>query len=105
MKVNAKEEILDLFGSPILDPGQSNRLKKPVSLTVGMALCQLLVSPNQEIDGYERLRRYELAKRIKDADEFEFSAEDCEMINELALSFVQPEVLSRIREIFKQPKE
>ena len=100
VKVDSKLKALD--GTVIVDnDGKGNA----VEATVRMALVNAILSPVQKETGMEKVKKYELAKRIHDTDEVELSPEEIELIKDRVGEIYTPVVVGQVLELLGDSDE
>jgi hypothetical protein len=91
VKVDGTLKTLD--GTVIMDnDGKGNA----VEATVRMALVNAILSPVQQETGMEKVKKYELAKKIHDQDEVELSMDDIELIKDRVGEIYAPVVVGQL---------
>lgn len=109
MKIDVTKKLVDLSGKPIVQP-KSDQDRKPnekpemedITLKMVSVNAILVVDPKKPCSGEEKVKRYELAKRIYAADaEVELSAEDIVLIKNSVHDGFQPIISGQVVEILE----
>jgi len=72
-----------------------------VDATVRMAIVNAVLSPVQNEKGVEKVRKYELAKRIYSSDEVDLNEDEIKTIKERVGESFPPIVVGQIYELLK----
>jgi hypothetical protein len=79
MKITVTQTLKNMDGQVMKDnDGQGNA----VDATLRMAIVNAVLSPVQKESGMEKVKKYELAKRIHQSDEVDLTAEEISLIKE-----------------------
>ena len=83
MKINFSQKLLNLYGETIVDEASKN----PLTLSKVCVEALLANDRNENIDGVEKLRRFELAKAIHEGKKDSLSAEETVLLKELVAKY------------------
>lgn len=73
MKINVNQTLKNLAGQPMKDQdGEGN----VVDATLKLALVNAVLAPSQKESGVDKVRKYELARKIHVSDEVDLTAEE-----------------------------
>ncbi len=90
MKLNVTQEIIGLTGEPIKD----SKTQKPVLFRT--LIANVLMEPVTGTGGEEKIKNFDLAKRIMDEDEVELSVDEAKKVKDLIGQFQSAVVVKRI---------
>lgn len=113
MKIDVTKKLVDLSGKVLTQPKQDQDRKtneKPemedITLKMVSVNAILAADPRKSCPGEEKVKRYELAKKIYVADtEVELSAEDIVLIKNSVHDGFQPLISGQVAEILEGKKE
>ena len=83
MKIKFSQVLKNLYGEPMEDRSS----KKPLTLSMICVEALLSTDPKENIDGAEKLRRFNLAKDIHEGKKDSLSAEEVVLLKELVAKF------------------
>jgi hypothetical protein len=88
MKLNVMQVLKTLSGQTMKDQDEQGQA---MDATLRMAICNALLAPTQrEEKGTEKLRKYELARKVFTEDTPELAAEDVALMKERILAVFPP---------------
>lgn len=99
MKLDITKKLTTFTGEVIKDVNGNG---EAVDATIRMALVNAVLSPVQKETGMDKVRKYELAKRIHDQDEVELSKDDVELIKERVGELYTPMIVGQIFELLAE---
>jgi hypothetical protein len=98
MLVKVNIPILTMDGEQMKDDdGQGNT----VDATVKLAIVNAVLSPVQNEKGVEKVKKYELAKKVYASDEVDLTAEEISLIKERVGDVFAPIVVGQIFEMLR----
>lgn len=97
MKIK-NQKILDLDGNAI--PHASGKEKK--DLTLKDVLVSALMNPQEEGTGDKKLKRFKLAQKIHDNEEYEITSEEAVELKQLVAKQYNPLVVGRVYEAIEK---
>ena len=92
MKLNVNETLKTLNGEVIKDVVNG----EAVEATLRTALVNAILSPVEKETGMDKVKKYELAKRVHSQDEVELSPDDVELVKERVGELYVPLVVGQI---------
>lgn len=98
MKVNLEAPILDLDGSPLEHPTE----KSPLTIRKAITDSLLIGRANDNPDGAEKFRRWELARQIHGTNEINLTAEQASMVKKLVGEIWSPGVVGPVWEAIEK---
>jgi len=98
MLVNVNQVLKTLDGQTMKDnDGQGNA----VDATVKMAIVNGLLSPVQKESGIDKVKKYELAKKVFNADEVDLNEDEIKLIKDRVGESFSPIIVGQIYELLK----
>ena len=98
MIVNTNIELKNLQGDILKDiDGQGNA----INATVKVALVNAILSPVQGEKGVDKVKKYELAKKVYEADEVDLNEDEIKIIKERVGELYAPIIVGQIFELLK----
>jgi hypothetical protein len=98
MLINTNTVITNLVGEPMKDMDANG---EATDATLKSTIVNALLSPVQKEQGTEKVKKYELAKRIYEADEIELTAEEITLIKSRVGDTFVPIVVGRVFEMLE----
>ena len=98
MLVNVNQVLKTMDGQTMKDnDGQGNA----VDATVKMAIVNAILSPVKDESGIDKVKKYELAKKIFNADEVDLNEDEIKLIKERVGESFPPLIVGQIFELLK----
>ena len=98
MLVNVNQVLKTLDGQTMKDnDGQGNA----IDATVKMAIVNAVLSPVQKESGVEKVKKYELAKKVFNADEVDLDEKEIALIKERIGELYAPVIVGQVYELLK----
>lgn len=97
MLVNVNQVLKTLDGQVMKDNVDGNA----VDATVKMAIVNAVLSPVEKESGIEKVKKYELAKKIYAADEVDLNEDEIKLIKDRVGEGFAPIVVGQIFELLK----
>jgi hypothetical protein len=98
MKVDVTEKLVSMEGCVIKDTdGNGNA----IDATVKLAIVNALLSPVQSEKGVDKIKKYELAKKVYASDEVDLDENEIKLIKERVGDLYTPLIVGRIFELLK----
>ena len=98
MLVNVNQSLKTIDGQAMKDnDGQGNA----IDATIKMAIVNAILSPVKDESGVDKVKKYELAKKIFNADEVDLNEDEIKLIKERVGESFAPIVVGQIFELLK----
>ena len=98
MKINVDETLKTLDGQIMMDnDGKGNAIEA----TVKMAIVNAVLSPVDKESGVDKVKKYELAKKIYTSDEVDLNEDDIKLIKDRVGEAFPPVIVGQIYELLK----
>ena len=98
MLVNVNQVLKTLDGQTMKDnDGQGNA----IDATVKMAIVNAVLSPVQKESGIDKVKKYELAKKVFDVDEVDLDEKEIALIKERVGEMFAPVIVGQVYELLK----
>jgi hypothetical protein len=97
MLVNVNQVLKHITGETMQDVVDG----KAIDATVKMAIVNGLLSPVQKESGVDKVKKYELAKRVYASDEVDLNEDEIKLIKERVGEVFNPVVVGQIYELLK----
>ena len=97
MVIDVSKNLVQLNGKPMLDNDDTGNV---VNATVKMALVNAVLSPEQNEKGTQKIQKYELAKKIYNAEkDVEVTAEEVVLMKKCIESAYAPLIVGQLTEL------
>jgi hypothetical protein len=97
MLIDVSKILVNIAGQPIMDTTDNG---EAVPATVKMALVNAVLSPEQNEKGIQKIQKYELAKRLYQADkEVEVTAEEVVLMKKRVEELYAPLIVGQLAEL------
>jgi len=98
MLVNVNQSLKTIDGQAMKDnDGQGNA----IDATIKMAIVNAILSPVKDESGVDKVKKYELAKKIYNSDEVDLNEDEIKLIKERVGESFAPIVVGQIFELLK----
>jgi len=98
MLVNVSQVLKTMDGQTMKDAdGQG----KAVDATMKMAIVNAILSPVQKESGVEKVKKYELAKKVFNTDEVDLNEDEIKLIKDRVGEAFAPIIVGQIYELLK----
>ena len=98
MLVNVNQSLKTIDGQAMKDnDGQGNA----IDATIKMAIVNAILSPVKNESGVDKVKKYELAKKIYNSDEVDLNEDEIKLIKERVGESFAPIVVGQIFELLK----
>ena len=106
MIINVNQVLKRINGETMKDiveqtDDNGNIIKVAVDATIKMALVNAVLSPVQKESGIDKVKKYELAKKIYSSDEVDLNEDDIKLIKECVGEVFSAEVVGQLYELLK----
>lgn len=99
MKVDTTQVLKNIAGQPMKDNDGNGNV---IDATLKLALVNSILSPVQKESGVDKVKKYELAKRVYENDEVDLNEDEIKLIKDrVAEAFQSPLIVGQIFEILK----
>ena len=98
MLVNVNQVLKTIDGQTMQEPNDKG---EAVDATLKMAIVNAVLSPVKDESGIEKVKKYELAKKVFNADEVDLNEDDIKLIKERVGKLFGPIVVGQIYELLK----
>lgn len=98
MKANVNQPLKTLDGQTMKDADSSGNV---VDATVKMAIVNAVLSPVQKENGVDKVKKYELARKIYGNDEVDLNEGEIKLIKDRVGEVFPPIVVGQIYELLK----
>lgn len=99
MKVDTTQVLKNIAGQPMKDNDGNGNV---IDATLKLALVNSILSSVQKESGVDKVKKYELAKRVYENDEVDLNEDEIKLIKDrVAEAFQSPLIVGQIFEILK----
>lgn len=99
MKINVNQNLKAMNGETLMDnDGKGNA----VEAILKTAIVNALLSPVQQETGIDKVKKYELAKRIYESDEIDLKAEEITLIKNRIGELFSPIIVGQVFEMLEK---
>ncbi len=98
MKVDVAQVLKNITGQPMKDTDANG---EATDATLKLAIVNALLSPVQKETGIDKVKKYELAKKVYQNDEVDLNEDEIKLIKDRVGEVFPPLVVGQIYEILK----